>query len=182
MPARKFQYPKQSQFCYTRDDLHDEYGLSLEGKLYQNLDVEDLSDKDWLSVFTKSKEKGSKIFLHMVRPEFMEECKLLFHKVYQGVPANNEITHKFATLFAFERCPAAKIDPRGHKVAWALFGEQVVEHCRKLQGGIEKKVKNWAEMNEGVAGTQAHAPPKHCPGHVLDGNKRTQNKVPGFYR
>ena len=79
-PARKFVYPKQSHFCYTREDLYEEYGLRLEGKLYQNLDAEDLTKEEWLSVFTKGREKGSKLFLSMVRPKFMEECRLLFHK------------------------------------------------------------------------------------------------------
>lgn len=170
LPVRKFQYPKQSRFCYTRQDLHEEYGLSLDGKLYQNLGAEDVIEEDWLSMFTKNREKGSKIFLHMRRPEFMEECKLLFHKVYQGAPANKELTHKFATLFAFERCRAAKQDPAGHKVAWAIFGEQVVDHCRKLQGGIEKKMKNWVEMNEGAAGISSlleHATTKQLVEDVL---------------
>ncbi|MCO5603174.1 hypothetical protein L7F22_057321 [Adiantum nelumboides] len=70
----KIQYPKQTQFCYTGEELHEEYGLSLEGKLYQHLDDADVTDQDWLSVFMKKREKGSKIFLHMMRPEFVDEC------------------------------------------------------------------------------------------------------------
>lgn len=147
--SRKAQYPKQTRFCFTRHDLHEEYGLSLEGKLYQHLSDEDVTDEDWLAVFTKKREKGVRIFLHMVRPEYAEECRLLFHKVYQAMPTNKEITHKFSTLFVYERCPAAMQSPTGQrKVAWAVFGEQVLDHCKKLPGGIDKKLKNWIDYNE----------------------------------
>ena len=151
LSARRTPYPKQTRFCFTQEELNEEYGLSLEGKLYQQLGAGDVTDDDWLSVFYKKREKGSKIFLHMVRPELHEECRLLYYKVYQALPANNEITHKFATLFAYENCKVAKKNPRTRKVAWAVFGEQVLEHCKKLPGGIDKKIKNWVETNKGVA-------------------------------
>ena len=146
--SRKALFPKQTRFCYTRYDLHAEYGLSLEGKLYQHLSDEDVTDEDWLAVFTKKREKGVRIFLSMVRPEYVEECKLLFHKVYQAIPTNKEITYKFSVLFVYERCPAAVQSPTDeHKVAWAGFGEQVLDHCKKLPGGMDKKVKNWIDSN-----------------------------------
>ena len=83
----------------------------------------------------------------MLHPEYVDECKLLFHKVYQGPPLNNEITYKFAILFAYERCKAAKQDPNSHQVAWAVFAEQVVENCKKQAGGLQKKMNSWNEMN-----------------------------------
>ncbi|MCO5580028.1 hypothetical protein L7F22_033894 [Adiantum nelumboides] len=141
----KIQYPKQTRFCYIREELHEEYGLSLEGKLYQHLGDADVTDQDWLLVFMKKREQCSKTFLHMMRPEFVDECRLLFHKVYQSMPANKEITQKFATLFVYERCPATRQDPARRKVAWASFGEHVLDHCKKLPGGIDKKVKIWLE-------------------------------------
>ncbi|MCO5607572.1 hypothetical protein L7F22_061769 [Adiantum nelumboides] len=70
----KVQYSKQTRFCFTRHDLHEEYGLSLKSKLYQHLSDEDVTDEDWLAVFTKKREKGARIFLNMVRPEYEEEC------------------------------------------------------------------------------------------------------------
>ena len=131
----------------------------MEGKLYQHLSDEDVTNEDWDAVFTRKREKGVRIFLHMMRPEYVEECRLLFHKVYQAMPANKEITHKFATLFVYERCPAAIQSPTGQrKVAWAIFGEQVLDHCRNLPGGMEKKYKNWITCNEDsqqVLGIQA---------------------------
>ncbi|MCO5608268.1 hypothetical protein L7F22_062474 [Adiantum nelumboides] len=160
--SRKAQYPKQTKFCFTRHDLHEEYGLSLEGKLYQHLSDEDVTDEDWLAVFTKKREKGAKIFLNMLRPEYEEECRLLFHKVYQAIPTNKEITHKFSTLFVYERCPVAMQSTTGQrKVAWAIFGEQVLDHCKKLPGGMEKKLKNWTDCNENgqhVTGTTQSTP------------------------
>ena len=158
--------------------MHEEYGLSLEGKLYQHLDADDVTDDDWLSVFNKRQGKGSNIFLHMVRPEFQEECKLLFYKVYQAVPASKEITHKFATLFAYEKCQVAKQNPTGRKVSWAAFGEQVVEHCRKLARGIDKKVKNWVETNKGVIAAPihlAHATLKRPSECVVAGSESRQD-------
>lgn len=160
--VRKFRYQKLKHFCFTREDFNKEYGLSLEGKLHQNLSLEDLPDKEWLSVFSRKRDKGMKLFLHMLQPGFVDECRLLYHKVYQAPPMNNEIMLKFATLFAYEKCTAAKKDPAGHKVAWAVFGEQVVEHCKRLPGGIEKKVNKWMEDNKTDAGpsicSQVNAP------------------------
>lgn len=161
--SKKFEYPKQTHFCKTRNQFYKEYGLSLEGKLFQHLSAEDMSDDDWMSVFTRRPEKGSKIFLSMLRPEFQDDCRLLFHQVYQGPPTNNELTHKFATLFAFEKCERAMTDPAQHQVAWAVFAETVVNHCANKPGGVEKKKKSWLEMNGRVVPTAA----------VEDKSKRT---------
>ena len=83
----------------------------------------------------------------MWRPKYVDECKLLVQKVYQGPPMNNEITYKFAILFANKQCQATKQDPDSHQVAWAIFAEQVVENCKKQAGGLQKKMNNWNEMN-----------------------------------
>ena len=153
--AGKFQYPKQKTFCLSRDQFHSEHGLSLVGKLYQHLSQSDLPDSEWLTVFSRIRGKGAKLFLNMLRPEYVDECRLLFHKVYQGPPMNKEITYKFAILFAYERCQAAKQDPDSHQVAWAIFAEQVVENCKKQPGGLQRKMNSWKEMN-GIAATFSH--------------------------
>ncbi|MCO5548742.1 hypothetical protein L7F22_002203 [Adiantum nelumboides] len=74
LPSRKAQYPKQKRFCYTQEELREEHGLSLEGKLYQHLGEADVTKEDWLSIFKKKREKGSKLFLHMMRLEYVEDC------------------------------------------------------------------------------------------------------------
>ncbi|MCO5570287.1 hypothetical protein L7F22_024005 [Adiantum nelumboides] len=53
LPSQKAQYPKQKQFCYTQGELHEEHGLSLEGKLYQHLSEANVTEEDWLSIFKK---------------------------------------------------------------------------------------------------------------------------------
>ena len=35
LSARRTPYPKQTRFCFTQEELNEEYGLSLEGELYQ---------------------------------------------------------------------------------------------------------------------------------------------------
>ncbi|MCO5600503.1 hypothetical protein L7F22_054616 [Adiantum nelumboides] len=109
----RVQYPKKQQFYYTREELHEEHGLRLEGKLYQHLSEANVLEEDWLSIFKKKREKGFKLFLRRMQPEYVEDCKLLFHKVYQAKPANKEITHKFATLFVYEQCLATRQDFAG---------------------------------------------------------------------
>ena len=121
----KLVYPKLKRFCLTKEQLNAEYGLSLVGKFPKDLSKQDMSEEDWLSVFRVHCVKNSKIFLHMVQSEFMEECGLLYQKVYQAVASNNEIGHKFARCYAYKRCTSAKGDPEGHRIAWATFGECV---------------------------------------------------------
>ena len=142
----KLVYPKLKRFCLSKEQLNEEYGLSLVGKLPKDLSKEDISEEDWLSVFRVQCVKNTKIFLHMVRSEFMDECGFLYQKVYQAVASNNEIGHKFARCFAYERCTSAKRDPEGHRIAWAVFGESVLETCKMQPGGLQKKISNWRSV------------------------------------
>ncbi|MCO5564652.1 hypothetical protein L7F22_018318 [Adiantum nelumboides] len=106
------EYPILNKFCYTAEELHEEYGLSLKRK-----------------------------------PSFIDDCKLLFHKVYQGPPSCGDITAKFARCYAFEKCHAAQKDPARHKIAWARFGESVLNMCSSKPGALDKKVENWKRAN-----------------------------------
>lgn len=141
------EFPLLSKFCYTAEELHDEYGLSMDGVLPKDLDDDDLPDEQWLSVFKHRYQKKAKIYLHHVQPRWADDCRLLFHKVYQGPPSCGEITAKFARCYAFEKCYAATKDPGGHKVAWARFGESVINMCRSRAGGLERKLENWQRTN-----------------------------------
>ncbi|MCO5609868.1 hypothetical protein L7F22_064101 [Adiantum nelumboides] len=120
---RMDEYPIHNKFCYTAEELHEEYGLSIE------------------------KKKNAKVYLHHLQPSFIDDCRLLFHKVYQGPPSCGEITAKFARCYAFEKCHAAKKDPARHKIAWARFGESVLNMCSSKPGGLDKKVENWKRAN-----------------------------------
>ncbi|MCO5614030.1 hypothetical protein L7F22_068310 [Adiantum nelumboides] len=142
----KLVYPKLKRFCLSKEELNEEHGLSLVGKLPKALSKEDISEEDWLSVFRVQCVKNTNIFLHMVRSEFMDECGFLYQKVYQAVASNNEIAHKFARCFAYERCTSAKHDSEGHRIAWAAFGESVLETCKMQPGGLQKKISNWRSV------------------------------------
>ena len=45
------EYPILNKFCYTAEELHEEYGLSLEGKVARDLSDYDLPDDQWLTIF-----------------------------------------------------------------------------------------------------------------------------------
>ncbi|MCO5566376.1 hypothetical protein L7F22_020053 [Adiantum nelumboides] len=83
-----YQYPRLSKFCYSVKDLHSEYGLSLEGKLPRDITDDEISDKDWLTVFKCLHQKNTKLYISSVREEFVDECRLLYQKVYQAAPSN----------------------------------------------------------------------------------------------
>ena len=92
-------------------------------------------------------KKNAKIYLNHLQPPFIDDCRLLFHKVYQGPPSCGEITAKFARCYAFEKCHGATKDPAGHKIAWARFGESVLSMCNSKPGGLDRKVENWKRAN-----------------------------------
>lgn len=144
------EYPQQIKFCYTAEDLHEEYGLSLEGKLPKDLTDEDLPPEQWLTVFKHNHQKNSKIYLNHLQPHLVEDCRFLFSKVYQGPPSCGELTNKFARCYAFEKCHAAKKDPAGHRVAWARFGEGVLQMIASRNGGLDRKVEAWSRQNGSV--------------------------------
>ena len=156
------EYPILNKFCYTAEELHEEYGLSLEGKVARDLSECDLPDDQWLTVFQHRYQKNAKVYLHHLQPCFTDDCRLLFHKVYQGPPSCGEITAKFARCYAFEKCHAAKKDPAGHKIAWARFGESVLSMCSSKPGGLDRKVENWKRANGAF------------PGGLLGSNKKRQ--------
>ena len=96
--------------------------MIMEGVLPKDLcDDEDLLDERWLTIFKHTYKKNAKIYLNHVQPRLVDECRFLFHKVYQAPPSCGEITSKFARCFAFEKCEEAKKNHARHKVSWARF-------------------------------------------------------------
>ena len=55
------EYPTLTRFCYTAKELHEEYGLNLEGVLPKDLTEEYLPNDLWLTVFKKSYQKNAMI-------------------------------------------------------------------------------------------------------------------------
>ncbi|MCO5584377.1 hypothetical protein L7F22_038303 [Adiantum nelumboides] len=132
-----------SKFCFLAEELHEEYGLSLEGKLPKELSDKDIRDEEWLSVFKCLHKENTKLFLNHVRDEFVDECWFLYQKVYQATPSNGKLLAKFARGFVYERCPAAASDPIGHWIALARFGGSVLENCKMQKGGLERKINKF---------------------------------------
>ncbi|MCO5603302.1 hypothetical protein L7F22_057451 [Adiantum nelumboides] len=81
-------YLRLSKFSFSNKELHEEYGLSLEGKLPEELSDKDIPDEEWLSVFKCLHKKNTKLFLNHVRDEFVDEFQLLYQKVYKATPSN----------------------------------------------------------------------------------------------
>ncbi|MCO5561560.1 hypothetical protein L7F22_015180 [Adiantum nelumboides] len=137
-----YQYPRLYKFCYSADDLHSEYGLSLEGKLPRDIVDDEISDKDWLTVFNCLHQKNTKLYISSVREEFVDECRLLYQKVYQAAPSNGELLAKFARGFVYERSRASS-DPDSRRIAWARFGGAVLDNCKLQKGGLERKINKF---------------------------------------
>ena len=72
------EYPRLSRFCFSAKELHEEYGLSLEGKLPKDLADKDISHEEWMRVLSFLQKKSTKLFLNHVRDEFVDECRMLY--------------------------------------------------------------------------------------------------------
>lgn len=145
--SQKFEYPKLTKFCQTKEEFLEVHGLSQSGKLWKHLSSTDLPESEWLTVFDAPRHKRSKIFLNMLKTQFVDECRLLFYRVYQEPPRNNEIYLKFATCFAYERCSAAKANPEAHRISWALFAENVISTLKLNPLAWKRKVENFRDMH-----------------------------------
>ncbi|MCO5587893.1 hypothetical protein L7F22_041845 [Adiantum nelumboides] len=143
----RFEYPKLARFYQTQEDFAEVHRLSQSGKLWKHLSTSDLPESEWLIVFDTPKYKGSKIFLNMVKPQFVDKCRLLFYRVYQEPPINNEIYLKFATCFIYERCSAVKANSEAHKIAWALFAENVILSLKRNLVAWKRKVDAFRDMH-----------------------------------
>ncbi|MCO5566966.1 hypothetical protein L7F22_020649 [Adiantum nelumboides] len=144
--ATAYQYPRLSKFCYSADDLHSEYGLSLEGKLPRDIADEEILNKDWITVFKCLHQKNTKLYISSVREEFVDECRLLYQKVYQATPSNGELLAKFARRFVYEKSRASS-DPDSRRIAWARFGGAVLDNCKLQKGGLERKINKFRADN-----------------------------------
>ena len=110
------------------------------------------------------------------------------------MPSNNEIGHKFARCFVYEKCKSAKNDPEGHRIAWAAFGANVLETCKAQLGGLQKKIENWRkaygpshieassnvdiDINSEVAGSNQKKKPSHHGGSLVLAHNPLQEKIP----
>lgn len=136
--------PTQTKFCFTKEDFHTEYGLCLVGQDPKLLCDDDFSDEEWFRVWLYKRHQKEKMHLKGLRPEMYEECLLLYHKVYQGAPPNNEVGVHFAHGFTWQKCKGAE-DSEG-LVAWAVYAEGVIKMLRQ-QKTLNRKLEKWRSTN-----------------------------------
>ena len=55
-------------FFYTAEELHKEYGLSMEGKVAKDISDKDLLDDQYMTMFKQLHMPGTKILLNHVHP------------------------------------------------------------------------------------------------------------------
>lgn len=131
---------KHERVCMTKEDFHEVYDLSLDGA--DNPQLMDVSEKDWLSVFTVLRKTGQKVKLRTIRPEFYNKFMMLYQMVYQEAPVNGECAAWFAKAFAFENCQRAELalDRSIYQVAWAVVAETSISRVGAHKQGISNKV------------------------------------------
>lgn len=149
--------PTQTKFCFTKEDFHTEYGLCLVGQDPKLLCDDDFSDEEWFRVWLYKRHQKEKMHLKGLRPEMYEECLLLYHKVYQGAPPNNEVGVHFAHGFTWQKCKGAE-DSEGlvawavyaedfeGLVTWAVYAEGVIKMLQQ-QKMLNRKLEKWRSTN-----------------------------------
>lgn len=156
-PYTKIQH---AQVCTTKEEFHELYNLSLDG--VDSTHMMDVSDIDWLSVFTVVRAKGQKVKLRTLRPEFFNKFMVLYQMVYQELPVNGECAAWFAKAFAFENCQRAELskDKSKHKVAWAAVAASSVSRLGAHKQGLSnKRARLMTRMNEGESKLSLEGPP-----------------------
>lgn len=146
-PFTRIQHPK---LCMSRQDFHEVYNLSLDG--VENPHLMDVTEKDWLSVFTVLRTKGQKVKLRTIRSELYDGFMMLYQMVYQELPINGECAAWFAKAFAFENCQRAdlSLDKSKFRVAWAVVAEKSVTRLGAHKQGLSNKMSRvMTHMTEG---------------------------------
>ncbi|MCO5609089.1 hypothetical protein L7F22_063311 [Adiantum nelumboides] len=123
--APKVHCPLQTIFCQTKKDFNKHYGLDTEGKDPRLLKDSDVSEGDWLSVFSHSRDTSSyTVKCNSIRPEQYEDLLIFYMKVYQKRPTNMEVNVSFARAYVLQFSPRAVKAGRSVQFAWAIVGEE----------------------------------------------------------
>ncbi|MCO5599071.1 hypothetical protein L7F22_053170 [Adiantum nelumboides] len=102
------------------------------------------TDEEWLRVWLYKRHQKEKMHLKGLRPEMYEECLLLYHKVYQGAPPNNEVGVHFAHGFMWQNCKGT--EDSEDLVAWAVYAEGVIKMLRQHKT-LNRKLEKWRSTN-----------------------------------
>ncbi|MCO5576825.1 hypothetical protein L7F22_030645 [Adiantum nelumboides] len=113
--------PLQTNFCQTKKDFNNHYGLDTEGKDPRLLKASDVSEGDWLSIFSHSRDISSyRVKCNSIRPEQYEDLLIFYMKVYQKRPTNMEANVSFARAYVLQFSPRAVKAGRSVQFAWAI--------------------------------------------------------------
>ncbi|MCO5588564.1 hypothetical protein L7F22_042521 [Adiantum nelumboides] len=113
----------------------------------------DVTEEDWLSVFTVLQAKGQKVKLQTIRPKLYNKFMMLYQMVYQELPINSECAALFAKAFAFENCQRAdlSLDKSKYRVAWAIVAEDSITQLGAQKQGLSNKMSRvMTHMTEGT--------------------------------
>ncbi|MCO5578237.1 hypothetical protein L7F22_032075 [Adiantum nelumboides] len=135
------------QFCQTKKDFNNHYGLDTEGKDPRLLKDSDVSKGDWLSVFSHSRDTSSyRVKCSSIRPEQYEDILIFYMKVYQKCPMNMEVNVSFARAYVLQFSPRAVKAGRSVQFAWAIVGEEHNNDLKKF-GHFHMHYLRWKVIN-----------------------------------
>ncbi|MCO5613296.1 hypothetical protein L7F22_067572 [Adiantum nelumboides] len=84
--APKVRCALQTIFCQTKKDFNNHYGLDTEGKDPRLLKDSDVSEGDWLSIFSHSRDTSSyRVKCSSIRPEQYEDLLIFYMKAGRSV-------------------------------------------------------------------------------------------------
>ncbi|MCO5577808.1 hypothetical protein L7F22_031641 [Adiantum nelumboides] len=145
--APKVHCPLQTIFCQTKKDFNNHYGLDTEGKDPRLLKDSDVSEGDWLSVFSHSRDTSSyRVKCSSIRPEQYEDLLIFYMKVYQKRPTNMEVNVSFARAYVLQFSPRAVKAGRSVQFAWAIVGEEHNNDLKKF-GHFHMHYLRWKVIN-----------------------------------
>ncbi|MCO5553172.1 hypothetical protein L7F22_006693 [Adiantum nelumboides] len=154
--APKVHCPLQTIFCQTKKDSNNHYGLDTEGKDPRLLKDSDVSEGDWLSVFSHSRDTSSyRVKCSSIRPEQYEDLLIFYMKVYQKPPTNMEVNVSFARAYVLQFSPRAVKAGRSVQFAWAIVGEEHNNDLKK-SGYFHTHYLRWKVINgagDSIVGT-----------------------------
>ena len=148
--------PLQTHFCQTKKDFNNHYGLDTEGKDPRLLKDSDVSEGDWLSVFSHSRDTSSyRVKCSSIRLEQYEDLMIFYMKVYQKRPTNMEVNVSFARAYVLQFSPRAVKAGRSVQFAWAIVGEEHNNDLKK-SGHFHTHYLRWKVINgagDSIVGT-----------------------------
>ncbi|MCO5595723.1 hypothetical protein L7F22_049769 [Adiantum nelumboides] len=154
--APKVHCTLQTIFCQTKKDFNNHYGLDTEGKDPRILKDLDVSEGDWLSVFSHSRDTSSyRVKCSSICPEQYEDLLIFYMKVYQKRPTNMEVNVSFARAYVLQFSPRAVKAGRSVQFAWAIVGEEHNNDLKK-SGHFHMHYLRWKVINgarDSIVGT-----------------------------